>query len=127
MKISFESVGDFEATTKWLKKAADSSPSRTLNEVGEKAVRALSSATPVGETGETSRGWEYKVESDANGSELSLMNTSHPESVVNVAVLIDKGHATGNGGYVQPRPYIRQTMDSIFEEGTEKIVKEMTD
>ena len=125
MRITFESVGDFEETTKWLKEASRKSPIESARDIAAKGVEALSRATPVGETGETASGWISEITSDQSGTDVSFLNIAHPEASVNVAKIIETGHATGNGGYVPPRPYIRQAMDSVFEEGVNKVVKEM--
>ena len=127
MRITFESVGDFEETTKWLKEASKKSPIESARDIAAKGVEALSRATPIGDTGETAGGWVGEVTTDSIGTDISFVNVAHPEASVNVAKIIETGHATGNGGYVPPRPYIRQAMDSVFEEGVEKIVKEMTE
>lgn len=127
MRITFETVGDFEETVKWLKEASAKSPTNSVREIATKGVDALSRATPTGETGETASGWVSEIKDDPTGTEVSFMNIAHPEASVNVARIIETGHATGNGGYVPPRPYIQQAMDSVFEEGIDKVVKEMTE
>lgn len=125
MRITFQSVGNFEASMKWLNEASQKSPSNAIRDIAIAGTAALRSATPVGDTGETANGWEPLIEQHPGRVEISFINTAHPESSVNVARLIETGHATGNGGYVPPRPYIRQAMDSVFESGTDKIIKEM--
>lgn len=125
MRIKFQSVGDFEASLKWLNEASTKAPENAIRDIASAGTSALRSATPIGETGETANGWEPLIEKTQKGVDISFINTAHPESSVNVAKLIETGHATGNGGYVPPRPYIRQAMDSVFESGTDKITKEM--
>ena len=125
MRIGIESVGDFENATKWLKEASSKSPMDSLRDIADKGVAALTSATPVGDTGETASGWIAQIESNGGSSEVSFVNVAHPEESVNVAKIIETGHGTGNGGYVAPRPYIQKAMDSVFEDGVNKVTKEM--
>lgn len=125
MKITVTSDGEFEETIKWLEIVSTKVPSQAMREVGRKCLNALSAATPVGETGETARSWEEKIEGDVSGSELIIYNNAHPEADVNIARLIDQGYATGNGGYVPPRPYIRQAVKPILDSAGDMIIKEL--
>ena len=126
MKLQIDTVGDFEKTIEWLARIKTAPvPTNILDNMGARGVSALSNATPRGETGETANGWRYEVSTDAKGAEVVFKNVAHPEAYVNVAKLIELGHATKNGGYVPPRPYIKQAVNSIIEETTEKLVKEM--
>lgn len=127
MKVTFESDGEFDDTIKWLSNASRNMPMNTLKKIADKGVEALSRNTPVGDTGETARSWSSEVVSNGNTAEINFKNTAHPESPVSVARLIEVGHATGNGGYVAPRPYIRQALDPVFKDAADQIVKEVTE
>ena len=124
MKISFESKGDFNVTRDWLKRVTNRNPSMVLNQIASEGVRNLSNNTPK-DTGETAAGWESDVKTNGDTTEISWKNTAHPESKVNVAKLIEVGHGTGTGGYVPPRPYIKDAMKPIWEEVDKKVVKEL--
>ena len=127
MRVTFESVGNFNNTENWLNNMKSKTPEQILVEAGEKGVKSLSQHTPVGETGETAAGWDYTIEVDSTGAEVSFKNNAHPEASVNIAKLIETGHGTGTGGYVQPRPYIEQAMESVFDDTSKKIDKELRD
>lgn len=125
MRIDITTSGDFKATIAWLNDAKGKTPTTTMNALGKEGVRALSGATPRGDTGETAAGWEYRLEKTATGSELAFVNNSHPEAYVNVAKLIQLGHGTGTGGYVPPIDYIRPALNSLFSTAGDRIAKEM--
>lgn len=120
MRLGITSKGDWKDTEKWLRSASKKTPKRTLNAIGAEGVSSLRSMTPV-RTGQTASGWNYKVVAD----EVYWYNSAHADRSVNVAVLLDKGHGTGTGGYVPPRPYIRQAMRPILDKAGDRIVKEM--
>lgn len=128
MRVTIDTVGDFEKTLDWLNRVKyRTDPTGVLRDIGEKGVQSLSEWTPKGQTGETSAGWRYEVSVDPKGAEVVFKNIAHPEAYVNVAKIIEFGHATGTGGYVPPRPYIRQAMEDVFKSGVDLITKEMTE
>ena len=122
MKISLSSKGDFKDTIGWLNKATETKPTEIMNEIGRDGVNSLSSHTPK-DTGETASSWGYRVTSKRKMTEIEWFNSAHPELAVNMAKLIELGHGTKSGGFVQPRPYIHLAMDSVFKEAGNKIEK----
>lgn len=124
MNITFESKGDFNEVRKWLDTAINSKPTMALSEIASEGKANLASNTPR-DTGETAAGWQAEITTKGSVSEIAWTNNAHPETNVNVAVIIDQGHGTGTGGYVQPRPYIKKSMDSIFATAGDKVVKEL--
>jgi hypothetical protein len=124
MKISFDAKGDFENARAWLKRITQSNPSVVANEIASEGTRSLASHTPR-DTGETAAGWESKVTTKGNVTEIDWINNAHPEASVNVAKLIELGHGTGTGGYVPPHPYIKQAMDPVFNKAGDAIAKEL--
>lgn len=124
MNISFDSKGGFEGSLEWLKKIANKDPTKALESIGESGVKALSSNTPR-DTGQTASGWNHKVSKNKGMSEVAWINNAHPESSANVAVLIDKGHGTRNGGYVPPKPFIKKSMDEVYKTAGDKLAKEL--
>lgn len=125
MKVTFESTGDFKDTIKWLEESSRKIPSNAIRDIGQKGVESLSANTPIGETGETSRGWYAETEVSGSVVEVSFMNNAHPEAEVNMAKLIELGHGTGTGGYVPPRPYIKRSIDAIWNDVSDRFAKEM--
>lgn len=124
MRVSIESKGGFDNATAWLNKVANAKPKLTPDQIGTAGVRRLSSNTPK-DTGATASGWRYKVKMTATGVEIDWYNNAHSGLSVNMAMLIELGHGTRTGGYVPPRPYIKQSMDPVFKDAGDKIVKEM--
>lgn len=125
MKISFGSKGDFDGSLEWLSKLTEQNPNSTSKRIGDEGVKSLSRNTPR-DTGETASGWNYVVEEKNNVVEVAWINTAHPNLNVNLATLIDLGHGTRNGGYVQPRPYIKESMDPIFNNVGDRLYRELT-
>lgn len=124
MKISFNSKGDFDNVRDWLKRVSERNPSVVLNQVASEGTRSLAANTPR-ETGETAAGWKANIETKDNVTEISWRNTAHPEADVNVAKLIELGHGTGTGGYVPPKPYIKEAMKPVWKDVDDKVIKEL--
>ena len=126
MQARMELVGKGGAMKAYLKGIQTRDPSTVLNTIGNQGVGALARATPIGETGRTSAGWRSSVSKVAKGYELSFTNVGHPETTANVALLLQYGHGTGTGGYVQGINYINPALQSIFATGTEALIKELS-
>lgn len=125
MKVLFESTGTFERLNNWLERKLRNEPIMAIETAAKDGVTALRTNTPVGATGETANGWTYEIKTKRNATELSFTNNAHPEASVNVAKIIDIGHGTRNGGYVAARPYIRRSMESVFNNASMAIAEEM--
>lgn len=95
-----------------------------LEYYGEKGVRALSDATPV-DTGKTSKSWKYEIEKTDRGISIHWLNTNIVDDWCNVAIMIQYGHATRNGGWVEGRDYINPAIRPIFDEMAKNIWKEV--
>lgn len=85
-----------------------------LDKYGKRGVEALMNATPV-DTGETKHSWYYTIENEKGHVRLSF-NNSHINNGCNIAILLQYGHATKNGGYVEGIDYINPALQPIFEE-----------
>lgn len=122
--ISLTSKGNFKKTEKFLKKSMGKDYMSILREYGQKGVRALSAATPV-ESGTTATSWDYDIEQKKSYISIIWKN-SHINKGVNIAIILQLGHATGSGGYVRGRDYINPALRPIFDEMAEKCWKEVT-
>lgn len=122
--ISFEMNGGFDRTLKYLQKLATGEIHRSLSKWGAKGVQALSSATPV-DTGKTASSWTYEVEAGMNQAAIHWENTNINNGV-NIAVILQLGHGTGTGGYVQGRDYINPAIQPIFDQIADDLWKEVT-
>lgn len=113
MRIKFESKGGFNNVSKWFEKASNIQPIMIKNIAGY-GEEMLRKGTPE-DTGETASGWTSDTTVNNNSLEVAWRNTAHPESEMNVARLIELGHGTRTGGFVQPRPYIKQSMSPVWQ------------
>lgn len=114
MEIRFESSGSFAKTTGFLTNAPKANIRSILEALGQKGVRALSSATPYN-TGQAANSWYYEVKKTRWGWEISWSN-SDIENGFPVAIMLQYGHGTGTGGYVQGTNYINPALKPIFDE-----------
>ena len=124
MEVTFESIGNFEATTRFLEKASRMEALRVLNAYGEKGVRALEAATPV-DSGATASSWSFEA-TGTRGNYVISWNNSHVNQGVNIALILQLGHGTGTGGYVQGRDYINPAIRPIFDQMAEDVWREVT-
>ena len=122
--ISFRQKGDFSKLTRFLEKAKNVVRIGDLDKYGREGVAALSSATPV-DTGLTADSWYYKVE-HANGSASINFYNSNIQNGVPIAIILQYGHGTGNGGWVQGRDYINPAIQPIFDKIAENAWREVT-
>lgn len=124
MNISFSHKGDFKKTEKLLKKALGLNYRDVLDKYGRQGVAALSSHTPI-ESGETATSWTYEIEQ--KGSTISVVwYNNHVEKGCNIAIILQYGHGTRNGGYVEGRDYINPALRPIFDSLAEAAWREVT-
>lgn len=117
--IKFTHRGDFSKFEQYLKKAKQaSSDTSVLDKYGSEGVRALSRSTPIG-SGETASSWGYEIEKTKNGYSI-YFNNSNVNNGVNIAIIIQYGHGTRNGGYVQGRDYINPAIQPVFDKIAEE-------
>lgn len=124
MRVIFDSKGDFKDTRSWLDRVLKKSPAPLLREIATDGERRLAENTPK-DTGETAASWKSNITVGKGVHDISWINTAHPHTRNNVALMIETGYATGTGGYVPPRPYIRQSMDRVYKKIDAKMEKEM--
>lgn len=122
--IGFRHKGDFSKTTSFLTKLRQQRVFANLDKYGKEGVEALASATPV-DTGVTAKSWYYKIENTKTGTTLTFHN-SNIQNGVPIAIVLQYGHATRNGGWVEGRDYINPTIQPIFDKIAEKAWGEVT-
>lgn len=122
--FSFRQKGDFSKTEKFLKKALGKDYRNVLEKYARQGVQALSAATPV-ESGLTAASWSYEIVSDANGLSI-FWNNSNVNKGVKIALILQYGHGTRNGGYVVGRDYINPAIRSIFDNMADEAWREVT-
>lgn len=111
-------------TEDWLRKIARGDFSSELSRYGQQGVNALSSATPK-ESGLTAISWDYRIVKYRRGFRIQWFNTNTPNDIP-VAILIQYGHGTGSGGYVQGRDYINPAMRPLFDRIANEVWKKVT-
>jgi hypothetical protein len=122
--ITITQTGDFNKTEEYLSRLSKGDLSQVLNKYGTLGVNALSNATPI-DSGLTSESWYFTTEARPGYYSIRWHNT-HIVDGLPIAVLIQYGHGTRNGGYVQGRDYIMPAMRPIFDQIAAEAWKEVT-
>ena len=122
--ITFRQKGDFSKLTRFLERAKEAVKLGDLDKYGREGVAALMSATPM-ETGLTANSWYYEIE-NKNGSVSINFYNSNIQNGVPIAIIIQYGHGTGNGGWVEGRDYINPAIRPIFDKIAENAWREVT-
>lgn len=121
--ISFRQKGDFSKLTRYFERVKEKVKIGNLDKYGQEGVAALSSATPV-RTGLTANSWYYKIEQSKDSVTLSFHN-SNIQNGVPIAIVLQYGHATRDGGWVEGRDYINPAIQPIFDRIAEEAWKEV--
>lgn len=122
--ISFTQRGSFKNTERYLSRLKQGQLFAILDKYGEIGVAALSNATPK-DSGETAASWAYTIETRPGYYSIKWSN-SHVNKGAPIAVLLQYGHGTGTGGYVQGRDYINPAIRPIFEQMANDAWEEVT-
>ena len=111
--ITFRQKGDFSKLNRFLERAKETVRLGDLDRYGREGVAALASATPV-DSGKTASSWYYEISRTKGGAAISFKNSNINKGVP-IAIILQYGHATGNGGWVQGRDYINPAIQPIFD------------
>lgn len=114
MRITFRQKGNFSKAKKYFSKIVDALTLKRLSKYGEEGVAALKSATPV-DSGTTADSWRYEIEKTDTGYAISFHNDNVIDGWFNVALMLDVGHGTGTGGWVEGRNYIEPALRPLFD------------
>lgn len=117
--VTFKHRGNFNKTEKFLNFAKGAGYLNALDKYGRIGVDALASATPK-DTGKTANSWDYEIVRTDTSTTISWLNTNENKGVP-IAIILQYGHGTGTGGYVQGRDYINPAIRPIFDEIAEKV------
>lgn len=123
MSIEVKSAGSWDTTRAWFNRMLRGDQYLGLEQYGLRGVDALSSATPR-RTGLVATSWKFKISQSRNYKRIDWYNTDVEGGSV-VAVLIQYGHGTGNGGYVVGRDYINPAMRPIFDKIADDMWKQV--
>lgn len=124
MRVKFEVSGGFTKTERFLNRMKRREYLNVLDEFGRDGVLALRNATPV-DSGATAEAWDYEIKRARDYTEIVWTNSNINDGVP-IAVILQYGHGTGTGGYVQGRDYINPAIRPIFDKIAEKAWKVVT-
>lgn len=123
--VTIKCKGSFKNTDSFFKRAKDYRKNMQILETcAKKGIDALSMATPI-DTGKTAASWEYEIHYLGGDIRIDFKNTNLNNGV-NIAILLQYGHGTGNGGYVQGRDYINPALRPVFDDMADAVWKELT-
>lgn len=123
--IKIKQTGDFSKTKRFLKNISDNDFRKILAKYGQIGCEELRRHTPV-DSGKTADSWSYSIEKTSRGSRIVWSN-SNVNDGVNIAIILQYGHVTNGGGYVQGQDYInpalKETFDNIAKEAWEEVTR----
>lgn len=125
MGIRFKHSGDFKHAEAFFRKMKSPGFIRdACNKYGRAGVAALAAATPK-DSGQTAASWSYEI-TESNGRTAISFSNSNRNDGVNIAIILQYGHGTNNGGYVQGRDYINPALRPIFDQIAAELWREVT-
>lgn len=119
--ITFEQSGDFHNLESFLKRMSKRDIFSTLDKYGRLGVNALSNATPA-DSGLAAASWDYEVKKSRDQYSITWTN-SNVENGFPVVVMLQYGHGTRNGGYVQGHDFINPALKPIFDQIADEVWK----
>lgn len=122
--ISITSKGSFKNTDAFLERMKSEQIFAALERYGREGVNALANATPV-DSGITAESWSYEVIKQ-HGRHSLIFHNSHMVDGRPIAILLQYGHGTGTGGYVQGRDYINPVIRPLFDRIADEVWKAVT-
>lgn len=122
--ISFRQKGDFSRVTRYFVKVQRAINLGLLDRYGREGVAALASATPV-DSGETANSWYYEIENKKGSATIRFCNSNINKGVP-IAIILQYGHGTGTGGWVQGRDYINPAIRPVFDSLVQSAWREVT-
>lgn len=122
--IHFRQKGDFSKLTRYFERVKKAVKLSDLDKYGREGVAALASATPI-DSGKTANSWYYEIENKNGVIKISFLNSNINKGVP-IAIVLQYGHGTRNGGWVEGRDYINPAIQPIFDSITENAWREVT-
>lgn len=123
--IKFEADGEFKKVNAWLKSLRDKKYTSIFTKYGELGVMILRENTPK-KTGLTANSWFYKIVNNEDGTTSLEFHNSNIKDYVNIAMIIDTGHATKDGHFIAGYHYLEPSLQPVFEDLSKKLWKEVT-
>lgn len=122
--ITFKSRGGFDRSEKFLSRIRKLNQDKLIRQYAEQGVSALASATPK-DTGLTAMSWRYEIQYRRGGFSIFWTNDNITDTGVPVVILLQYGHGTGTGEFVEGRDFINPAIRPIFEQIAENLWKEV--
>lgn len=122
--ISFKQKGDFSKLNNFLERIKGVVKMSNLDKYGEEGVKLLSNMTPK-DSGKTASSWYYKIKRDNNSATISFLNSNINDGVP-IAIILQYGHGTNNGGWVEGIDYINPAIQPFFNKIADEAWKEVT-
>ena len=123
--VEFKQKGDFAKLNRYLERMREVAKIGDLDKYGKEGVAALSAATPI-DTGKTANSWSYKINRQNGSVSIDFYNSNFSNGVP-IAIILQYGHATNNGGWVQGREDINPAIQPIFDKIAKNAWKEVTE
>lgn len=123
--LSITTSGSFENSDAFFQRMSKGDIYKSLAGYAERGVAALTANTPA-ESGETAAAWSYEIQNSGRNFSIYWINTHLDKSGTPIAILLQYGHGTGTGGYVQGRDYINPVMQPLFDEIANAVWKVVT-
>lgn len=122
--LTVKQKGNFQKTDRFLHRIIEKYYRKKLDHYGRLGVKALAAATPR-DTGKTAESWGYRIVEEEGKTSIEWTN-SNVVNYVNIAVILQYGHATRTGGWVEGRDYINPALRPIFDKIADEAWKEVT-
>lgn len=122
--ITFRSKGNYSKATRYFERVKEALKLSILDKYGKQGVAALSSATPV-ESGKTANSWNYEIVRERGSAKIVFTNSNINKGVP-IAIILQYGHGTGTGGWVEGRDYINPAIQPIFDKIVDDAWREVT-
>ena len=122
--IRIKHKGDYSKVTRYFEKLSKRATIVALEKYGQMAVDALAAATPV-RSGLTASSWHFEINKTGKGYSIDLFN-SHVNKGVPIAIILQYGHGTGTGGWVEGRDYINPAIQPVFDKLASDAWKEVS-
>lgn len=123
--VTVKQRGDLKKTLKFLQHVSKASYKHVLSKYGEEGVRALASATPM-DSGATAASWGYEIVEEGNGLKIVWTNSNLGNGWFPIALMLQYGHGTGTGGWIEGRDYINPAIRPIFDKMADAAWREVT-
>lgn len=123
--LKITTSGSFKNTQKFLQKMSRGDIFRVLESAAAAGVTALQSATPT-ETGLTGESWSYEIEQSKGSVNIYWLNSHRDAAGVPIVILLQYGHGTGTGGYVQGRDFINPAIKPVMDKIADDVWKAVT-